>query len=311
MSIGVGIVGFGAAGRQHVTALDGLAGAHTAAVLEQDPAVDAGVLPRVSCWQELLADKRIGLVALCLPPGRRAELAVQALDAGKAVLLEKPPAVSVTEIDQVTTAAQRAGLPVGVMLQHRMRLPATAFSTNWAHPAVTAVLEVARFRPPAHYRNAGWRSDPASALGGIAAHLGVHYLDLACQLLGRPCTVQLAPARELAPGIDTRVTGHIEFRSGATLAFTMTAESPARSERLQILGPEGSFRISDGTVTTHVGQTEHILSDRPTAELRRLVYQEMVDALATSQPPLRCHLEGARAITEILSAIAQESKISA
>ncbi|MBM7443042.1 Gfo/Idh/MocA family protein [Streptomyces sp. HB132] len=311
MSIGVGIVGFGAAGRQHVTALEGLDEAHVAAVLEQDTAIDTGHLPRLSSWQELLSDQHIALVALCLPPGGRAELAVQALDAGKAVLLEKPPAVSVTEIDRITAAARRAGMPVGVMLQHRMRLPATTSSAKWALPAVTAVLEVARFRPPAHFRGAGWRSDPASALGGIAAHLGVHYLDLACQLLGRPRAVRLAPARELAPGIDTRVTGHIEFRSGATLAFTMTAESPARSERLQLFGPEGSLSVVDGTVTTQVGETEHVVPARPTAELRRRVYQEMADAVATGQSPPRCHLEGARPITEILSTIAQRTKFEA
>ncbi|MFG2328477.1 Gfo/Idh/MocA family protein [Streptomyces sp. NPDC048604] len=305
MSIGVGLVGFGAAGRQHAAALDGHPAAEILAVLELDPAVDVAGLPRAGSWQDLLADPRIGLVSLCLPPGRRAELAVQALEAGKAVLLEKPPALSVTEIDLVSAASQRAGRPVGVMLQHRMRLPAAALAANWADPAVTAVLEVSRFRPPAHYRRAGWRSDPAEAFGGIAAHLGVHYLDLACQLLGHPETVRLAPSRELAPGIDSRVTGHIEFRAGATLAFTVTAESAVRSERLQILGPDGGICVADGMVTTQIGDTEQTLPTVPTAELRRMVYQDMAEAVATGRPPLRCHLEGARPVTEILTFVAQ------
>lgn len=256
MSLGVGIVGFGVAGRQHAAALDGLAEAEAVSVLEHDPTADVGALRRAGSWRELLSDPAVGLVALCVPPGGRARLAVEALEAGKAVLIEKPPAVSEAEIERVTQAATQAGKPVGVMLQHRMRLPDAALVTDWASPATTAILEVSRFRPPAHYRRADWRSDPAAAFGGIAAHLGVHYLDLACQLLGRPETVRLAGSRELAPGIDTRVTGLVEFHTGATLAFTVTAESAVRTERLQVLGPARGLCVADGTVSTQMGDTE-------------------------------------------------------
>ncbi|OKK12194.1 hypothetical protein AMK16_32045 [Streptomyces sp. CB00455] len=307
----MGIVGFGVAGRQHASALDGLAEARTVSVLEQDPTSDTGALRRAGSWRELLADPAVGLVALCVPPGGRAMLTVEALEAGKAVLIEKPPAVSDAEIERVTQAAVRAGKPVGVMLQHRMRLPEAALSTNWASPATTAVLEVSRFRPPAHYRRADWRSDPASALGGIAAHLGVHYLDLACQLLGRPETVRLADSRELAPGIDTRVTGLVEFRTGATLAFTVTAESAVRTERLQVLGPDRGLCIADGTVSTQIGDTEQTWPTVTTPELRRAVYREMAEAVASGRPPRRCHLEGARGVTEILSAVALQRAVPA
>ncbi|MFI5978423.1 Gfo/Idh/MocA family protein [Streptomyces sp. NPDC051452] len=311
MSVGVGLVGFGSAGRQHAAALDGLGAAEAVAVLEQDASLDVGGLPRAASWQALLADPRVELVALCLPPGSRAALAVQALEHGKAVLLEKPPAVSVAEIDWITDTARRFRRPVGVMLQHRMRLPAAVLDADWADPAVTAVLEVSRYRPPAHYRRAGWRGDAVSAFGGIAAHLGVHYLDLACQLLGEPRAVRLAPSRQLAPGIDSRVTGHIEFQSGATLAFTVTAESAFRSERLQMLGPDGGLCVADGMVTTQLGETGQTLPTVPTPRLRRMVYEEMAEAVTTGLPPRRCHLEGARAVTAILASVAQDLAVAA
>lgn len=302
--LGVGVVGFGIAAQQHATALEQLPEAGIVSVLEQDPTVDTGSHHRAGSWEQLLDDPRVDLVALCVPPGGRARMAVQALEAGKVVLLEKPPAVSVAEIDSVAAAARRTGLPVGVMLQHRMRLPEAALAATWSASSVTAVLEVSRFRPPAHYRRAGWRSDPTVALGGISAHLGVHYLDLACQLLGRPESVRLTPTREVAAGIDTRVTGMVAFRSGATLAFTVTAESMVRTERLQILGPDGGFNITDGTVMTQLDGTEQTWPTVPTSHLRTEVYREMAEAVATGRPPARCHLDGARAVTEILSSIA-------
>ncbi|MFG2406882.1 Gfo/Idh/MocA family protein [Streptomyces brevispora] len=311
MSLGVGIVGFGVAGRQHAAALDLMPEAGVAAVLELDASVDTGDLRRAGSWRELLDDPDVELVALCVPPGGRAGMAVEALEAGKAILLEKPPAVSAAEIDMITDTAARARRPVGVMLQHRVRLPAQVLAVDWANPAVTAVLEVSRFRPPAHYRRTGWRSDPVAALGGIAAHLGVHYLDLACQVLGRPDTVTLAPTRQLAEGIDTRVTGTVVFRSGATLAFTVTAESTVRTERLQVLGPDGGLSITDGTVITQIGDTGRTWPTAPTAELRGEVYKEMAESVATGLPPRRCHLEGARAVTDILAAVAGEPAVLA
>ncbi|MFI0930750.1 Gfo/Idh/MocA family protein [Streptomyces sp. NPDC021019] len=307
--LGVGIVGFGVAGRQHAAALERLPEAGVVSVLEEAPAVDTGDHRRAGSWRELLDDPDVGMVALCVPPGGRARLAVEVLEAGKAVLLEKPPAVSVEEIDRVTAVARRTGLPVGVMLQHRMRLPPAALAATWSAPSVTGVLEVSRFRPPAHYRRAGWRGDPAAALGGISAHLGVHYLDLACQLLGRPASVRLTPPREVAAGIDTRVTGMVTFLSGATLAFTVTAESTVRTERLQILGPDGGFNITDGTVMTQIGDTEQTWPTAPTAELRTEVYREMAEAVAAGRSPARCHLDGARGVTEILSSVAASAAV--
>ncbi|MFE1877758.1 Gfo/Idh/MocA family protein [Streptomyces sp. NPDC059496] len=303
MSLGVGIVGYGAAGRQHTVALDGLAEAHVSAVLEPDPAVDTGTLRRAASWEAMLADPDVGLVSLCVPPGGRAGMAVAALEAGKAVLLEKPPAVSTREVDMLTAAAERAGRQIGVMLQHRLRLPDTALAAQWRHPAVSAVLEVSRFRPPAHYRRAGWRSDPAASFGGITAHLGVHYLDLACQLLGQPSSVRLSATRELARGIDARAAGMIEFDSGAALAFVVTAESVARSERLQVFGPDHSLCVDNGVVTTRTGDTVATWPTPSTVELRGAVYQEMAEAVATGRRPKRCHLEGARGVTEILAAV--------
>lgn len=305
MSLGVGIVGYGSAGRQHAAALNGMPDAMPQAVWEPNVDVDSGPLRRTSSWTELLQDESIGLISLCVPPGGRARLAVEALEAGKAVLLEKPPTVSPSEIDLIMEASQRSGNPVGVMLQHRMRLPESALAAHWAAPSVTAVLEVSRFRPPGHYRRAGWRRDPGTSFGGIAAHLGVHYLDLACQMLGHPESVHLAASRQLSQGIDTRVTGVIEYHTGATLAFTVTAESTVRTERLQILSPRGALCVTDGIVNTTIDGVEQTQPTVPTTTLRRAVYQEMVDAVSTGRQPARCSLEGTRGVTKILASIAR------
>jgi len=303
MTLGVALVGFGVAGRQHAAALEGAQFAQVRGVLEDDTAVDTAGLPRCSDWAGLLADPAIDLVALCIPPGGRGRLAQQALAAGKAVLLEKPPASSAAEVDSLVSLAERLGRPLGVMLQHRYRIPDRAMEWDW-RAGTSGVLEVSRFRPVAHYRRAGWRQDPSASLGGITAHLGVHYLDLACQLLGEPEAIQLSGRREHAPGIDSRVAGVVEYRSGATLSFVVTAESTVRSERLQLLGSDHRLLIEDGAVTLELAGSVEDFPAVPTGELRREVYRDMAEAVALGGSPRRCGLQSARGVTTVLETVA-------
>jgi len=51
----------------------------------------------------------IGLVSICTPPGVRHALAREAIDAGKDVLLEKPPTPTITEFDDMVDYAKQKG----------------------------------------------------------------------------------------------------------------------------------------------------------------------------------------------------------
>ncbi|MER8187955.1 Gfo/Idh/MocA family oxidoreductase [Kitasatospora sp. NPDC094015] len=309
MTLGVGLVGFGVAGRQHAAALEGSGVARIRSVLEPDPATDPGPLRRSPGWADLLGDPEVALVALCTPPGGRAELAEQALEAGKAVLLERPAACSPAEVDRLLAVSRRVGRPVGVMFQHRQLIPEQVLRWGWG-PGATALLQVSRFRPAAHFRRGGWRHDPARALGGAAAHLGAHYLDLACQVLGEPAAVHVVGRREVAAGIDSRIAGVVDYRGGATLSFAVTAESTVRTARLEILGADCRLLVQDGEVTTETGGA---IADHPAVPgslLRLEVYRDMAEALATGQPPRRCGLAAARAVTTLLHAVAARVPLS-
>ena len=165
---------------------------------------------------------------------------------------------------------------------------------------VTGVLEVFRYRPGSHYQKAGWRTSVDEALGGITAHLGVHYLDLACTVLGDVLTVDLAPARCAGPGIDTRVSGWLSFTSGATLAFTISAESTIRRERLSIVAPDRALTVVDGEVEVDVAGTATRHKPLDVTSLRRAVYSDVAAAVAAGRQPERSGLAGARAVTQVL-----------
>ena len=66
----------------------------------------------------------IDVVSVCTPTGRHAEVAIEALEAGKHVIIEKPAETTVAKTDEIIGAQRRAGTQVAVISQHRFD-PAT------------------------------------------------------------------------------------------------------------------------------------------------------------------------------------------
>ena len=108
--IRIGIVGFGKIARdQHAPAIMAnpayrLTGIANAA----DGSGPAGV-PVFADYHAMLQSAALDAVAICTPPGPRRVIAADCLAAGKHILLEKPPAGTVTEVNDIARRAQAAG----------------------------------------------------------------------------------------------------------------------------------------------------------------------------------------------------------
>ena len=115
-----------------------------------------------------------------------APLAIQAVRAGKHVLVEKPAAISLRELDELEGAASGTGVQVRVGYNHRY------------HPAALKALEIFQSRVlgpmmflRGRYGQGGrigydkeWRADPKLSGGGELIDQGVHLIDLAGIFLG-------------------------------------------------------------------------------------------------------------------------------
>ncbi len=126
--VNVGIVGIGFMGRIHTLALQQVPGARLAAVCSRDPAklagdwsatrgnfgpepgyVDLAGVSTYSTLAEMLADPGIDLVDICTPTDQHPDAAIQALKAGKHVLVEKAIALTTAAADRMLAAAPDAG----------------------------------------------------------------------------------------------------------------------------------------------------------------------------------------------------------
>lgn len=126
--VGIGIVGIGFMGMIHYLAARGLTDGRVVAICSRDPKKRAGDWTGIqgnfgpkggqmdlsgqsvyADFAEMLADPRVDLVDLCVPSDDHAKMAIQALQAGKHVLVEKPIALRLEEADAMLAAAKASG----------------------------------------------------------------------------------------------------------------------------------------------------------------------------------------------------------
>jgi len=134
----------------------------------------------------IFADADIDAVIICTLNAALAPLALAAIRAGKHVLVEKPGAISVAEVDELLAAAQAAAVRVRVGFNHRYH-PALLKAHELFASGALGPLMFVRGR----YGHGGrvgydqeWRADPKLSGGGELIDQGVHLIDLAGWFLG-------------------------------------------------------------------------------------------------------------------------------
>jgi predicted dehydrogenase len=277
----VAIVGCGRAGAQHSAAI-AVAGGHVVAVCDVEPRNASNLSSTThapTCTMpELLADPTVEVIAICTPPDSHLVLGLQVLGAGKAAVIEKPPALSRKDVDELAAASQKHQRPLAVMFQHRGRLPDEALATAWSASA-SATVEVFRHRPATHYIQDNWRGDLRCSGGGFFAHLAIHYADLVCQVLGEPENVDAVVAEGQLTGIDVRTAMLIRMASGALLTVNASSLPVAHQERLHIR--DGTRTLTITSDETHYAEDgrEYKVPAPLTSDLRASVYREVHAAL--------------------------------
>ena len=189
MSLGVAIVGCGTIGRKRANMLGD---ARLVACADIDLAraqALAGTVAGASAgddWRAVIARADVGIVIVATTNDVLAEVSCAALEAGKHVLVEKPGARSVAEIDAVIETATRSGRRARVGFNHRYH-PALKKAHELFESGLLGDLMFVRGR----YGHGGrigydteWRADPARSGGGELIDQGVHLIDLSRWFLG-------------------------------------------------------------------------------------------------------------------------------
>ncbi|MCZ7646862.1 MAG: Gfo/Idh/MocA family oxidoreductase [Planctomycetota bacterium] len=192
----IGLLGFGGVvARFHVPALKAHAARCEIAAVARGDAnrlaeakTLAGTHRGYADWRELVADPDLDAVLIASPNALHADQAVAALEAGKDVLCEKPPAMNAAEAERMAAAAVQHGrvLRYGFLLRYADESVRAKAEFDAGRLGEVYHVRARWFRRRGYPTQGSWFTTKRLSGGGVLADLGSHLLDRALWLLGYP-----------------------------------------------------------------------------------------------------------------------------
>ncbi len=207
-------------------------------------------------YHSLLSQAKIDAVLIATPHYSHTRIAMEALEAGLHVLIEKPAGVDAAEVRLMNeTASKHKDLAFGIMFNQRTN---PLFGALRHYVKLGVLGEIKRFnwiinnwyRTQNYYDSAGWRASWSGEGGGVLLNQCPHNLDIWQWIMGMPATLQafckIGHFHDI--GVEDDVTIYAEYESGATAVFiTSTGECPG-TNRIEISGTMGKAVAEDGVL---------------------------------------------------------------
>ena len=267
----IAIVGLGMALKPHLQALRDLsdrievAACHAPSTTRREAFAAAHPdLPVASDLDAVLGDAAIDAVLLLTPPSTHLELVERSAAAGKHVLLEKPVEVSLARARRAVEAMERAGLRLGIVLQHRFRNASRRLAGLMAEgalgPLVSGSAWIRWWRPPEYYAQPG-RGMKARDGGGVLTTQAIHTLDLFQSLAGPIRHVAAFAVTSPLRAIDTEdiAAAAVRFANGAIGSIDATTVAyPGFPERIELACRDATAVIEGETLEVRYKDSRHV-----------------------------------------------------
>ncbi|MBM2620992.1 Gfo/Idh/MocA family oxidoreductase [Actinoplanes sp. LDG1-06] len=308
MTVRVALVGANGHGRWHrrtIASLSGVSLVGLADVRPIDPPPDA---PSFTDHRALLAETKPDVVVICTPPHTHLPIALDALDAGCDLLLEKPPVTSLAAHHTLVEAASRAGRACQVGFQALGSLAWARFRTA-LDPSLTALTAIASWkRDDAYYARSPWagrrtvngRPVVDGALVNPLAHAVMQALAAgAAAGAGRPRLLEVERYRVRPIEVEDTAFARVTFESGLPLlvAVTLAGEDFIPGE-IEARGPFGRALLEYPTDRLALPGDPALTEVPGRADLLTNLLAHRVDGA-----PLLVPLESTVAFTTVLEAL--------
>ncbi len=253
MSIRFGLIGCGRVAPRHAQSLQQLPETELVAVADVKSsradhfAQEYDAAPLYD-HRALLERDDIDAVTICVPSGLHAQVALDALDAGKHVLVEKPIALNLADADRMTEMAATRGRKLGVVLQNRYNSPMQQVRRLIDEGGLGQLnlgsATVRWYRPQAYYEDE-WHGTIAMD-GGALMNQSIHHIDALQWFMGPVASVQAytttraheMEAEDVGVAILRFANGALGSVEGSTLTWPQNLEGS-----VAIFGARGSVKI--------------------------------------------------------------------
>ena len=280
-------------------------------------------IKRYTDYKEMLREVRPQFAAIATESGKHAQIALDCLEAGCHVLIEKPIALRTSDALGICQAARRKGLTVGVCHQNRFN-PAIqqlrrAYETGRFGNITHATARILWNRNDEYYTKAPWRGTWAMD-GGVMMNQCIHNIDLLQWMLGGEAESITAMTRRAMRNIEGEDFGAalVRFKNGAIGIIEGTACLYPKNleETLSVFGERGTAVIG-GLAVNRIQAWQFDQPGPQDAEAAALpagdpvnvyggghtpLYADFIKALLTGTKPLITGEEGMRAMQLVLGA---------
>lgn len=239
----VGVVGSGI-GAMHIEAYQALPDLYeVTALCDLNPerrdrvAREAGIAHQTERLEALL-DLDLDLIDLCTPSGLHFSQAKAVLEAGFHVVIEKPVAPSLAEVDALMEIAARSGKCACPIFQYRfghgLQKLLHLMAKGLAGRPLMATAETHWYRDEIYYGAAAWRGTWEGETGGCFTTHAIHIHDILCEVLGPLASTHARTSRRVN-GNETEDMGilSLAFENGAMASSSVTLGSRQEMSRLR------------------------------------------------------------------------------
>lgn len=216
-----------------------------------------GLVQLTNSLDSILQDPEVQAVIVATPPATHLDICEKCFAAGKHVLLEKPLEVSFERSARLVELAEKAGLRLGLVLQHRYREASVALANILQEGRLgevqAASVRIPWWRSQAYYNEPG-RGTMARDGGGVLLTQAIHTLDLFRSLVGVQSVKSAVVRQTKLHQMETEdyVSALLVLGQGAPGdLMATTAMFSGFSETIEIIGTLGSARLSGANLEVH------------------------------------------------------------
>lgn len=313
-----GILGCGMIAGIHADAINNIEGAELVAVADNNHeyaesfAKKHGVKAYASYADMLKSD--VDVVCVCTPSCFHAQNAIDAMRAGKHVVLEKPMALSTDDADRVIAVSKETGKLVTVICQLRFSPDVQRLKKLVGKGAFGRIslctLSMKYHRSSEYYSSSPWKGTLKFDGGGALMNQGIHGIDLLEYIVGDVKEVQ-GKIRTLSHKIEVEdsAVAMLEFENGALgVIEASTCAYPGFERKIEIHGDRGYAILVENSIEklmingeeqpTVKGEVANTASDPSAVQsgMHRLQIENLIKSIEGKEKLLiDCH-EGRRAV---------------
>lgn len=256
-NVKIAVIGYGGMGGWHckrIATIEGLELAGIYDILEERrKAAEENGIHAYATLEELLADPEVQIVTVAIPNQLHKPICIQAMEAGKNVVCEKPVALNHEELEEMIAAAKANNVLFTVHQNRRWDEDYRIMKHIYDEGTLGKVFRIESRVHGSRGIPGDWRNRKECG-GGMVLDWGVHLLDQIMQMIDKPVkTIYAELSYVTNEACDDGFTVIIKFEDDLTVEVQVGTSNFINLPRWYMLGENGSAVIEnwglDGKIT--------------------------------------------------------------